>query len=426
MKIQQSNLSSGTSSNGRGHIQRLEKAGHTASVPEGNRQWKFQALVACVLVVSLLGKNATAYDSVSDSALSEGVSQQVVTVAKQAPQPRRKVLLAGIGGWKSCLGQSANDQYISNRFFQLVCNLRRCRPDLDISYVMYCSPGLKENKGCDEVRVHGRFGDSKVAEKSIGCSIAKHKCSPDSMVFVMGHSHGGWMAMRATVSLGNVDGLYTMEPVSAAQCTTRDYLKTRERKFFKWRQKIVPGCRRAPTDVNRAAIVAATGGNWTNFFLAPNTEKGSIYSSPIPEAHNHMIWAPAEGKYNAHHNLGLSATTWAAIEANILATVDAEPLIVSPVSEIETAPTSPQELETTGSIQLDSAQNEPELPGHARVWRDASGKFARTGTFVEFSDDLVTLDLSSGGSSSISIGALSQDDQNWVKATTTSSSLASK
>ncbi|MEM7477589.1 MAG: hypothetical protein AAF483_21590 [Planctomycetota bacterium] len=229
-----------------------------------------------------------------------------------------KVLLVGIGGWKSCLGESANDQYISNRFLTMVQAVRRCRPNWDVSYMMVCSPGLKTIKYDGEVNYYGRFGSGKVAEQSIGACIARHKESADSKVFVMGHSHGGWMAMRATICLGQVDGLFTLEPVSAGECDTRDYLKNRTRKIFKRRQKIVPGCRRAPTDVNWNSVYAACGGNWTNFFLAPNTQKGDTYSSPISIADNVMIWAPAEGKYNAHHNLGLSKQTWGVIEQRIL------------------------------------------------------------------------------------------------------------
>lgn len=312
-----------------------------------------QALVALCVAISLLGKTTKANDSVPDFAKPNEIELQGASPAEQAPQSRTKVLLVGIGGWKSCLGHSANNQYISNRFYQLVRNLRLCRPDLDISYVMYCSAGLKEKKGCNQVKVHGRFGDSKVAEQAIGYSIAKHSCSPDSKIFIMGHSHGGWMAMRATIKLGHVDGLYTLEPISAAQCTSRDYLQNRPRVIFKWRQNIVPGCRQAPTDVNRSAIVAATGGNWINFFLAPNTEKGNVYSSPIPEAHNHMIWAPAQ-RHNAHHNLALSATTWAAIEENILATLDPTNVVVS--QDIETVPSAdvPSSGEDSYSV-LDSA-----------------------------------------------------------------------
>lgn len=360
-----------------------------------NRWWiHLPAIAAFGFAICLLQGTAPGNDGIPASVAGEELSLAIIEpVSHQPPQTRTKVLLAGIGGWKSCLGQSANDQYISNRFLQLVCNLRRCRPDLDISYVMYCSPGLKEKSGSDEVKVHGRFGDSKVAEQSIGCSIAKHKCSPDSMVFVMGHSHGGWMAMRAAISLGRVDGLYTMEPVSAAQCTTKAYLKNRTRKILKRRQEIVPTCRQAPTDVNRAAVVAATAGNWTNFFLAPNTEKGDIYSSPIPEAHNHMIWAPAEGKYNAHHNLGLSATTWSAIEDNILATLKEKCALVAQVGDHD-------------GVELSSE----------RVWRDDTGNFTRVGSFVELSAGVVSLRLSDGRSSSVRIEALSRADQDWIAA----------
>ncbi len=236
----------------------------------------------------------------------------------EATHSRPSVLLVGIGGWKSCLGLSAENQYISERFQALVHNIRRCRPGWDVHYAMYCSPGLKTARFDSPVRFAGPTGAGHVPEKHIGLKIGQQKPAAETKVFVLGHSHGGWMAMRAALSLGHVDGLFTMEPVSARLCATKDYLRIRTRKIFKRRQKTVPGCRTAPTDVDSLAVLHASAGNWTNFFLAPNTKKGDIYSSAIAVANNRMVWAPAKGRFNAHHNLGLSAEVWSEIEQNIL------------------------------------------------------------------------------------------------------------
>lgn len=313
---------------------------------------------------------------------------------------RPKVLLVGIGGWKSCLGASADNQYISNRFLTFVNNVRRCRPDWDVSYAMYCSPGLKTAKFDGEVRVYGRLGRGKVAEQNIGSSIAQHKVTPDSKVFVIGHSHGGWMAMRATLCLGFVDGLFTLEPVSANHCDTADYLKNRTRKIFKRRQKIVPGCRRAPTDVDIHGVFAAAGGNWTNFFLAPNTKKGDIYSSPIGLANNHMIWAPAHGKYNAHHNLGLAADVWSTIESNVLSQLD-----MSTVVPIE-APAI--------VIPTQTASLSPSFPSETRTWWNKTRQKSRIGKLVEFDGSVAFVELEDGSMKKVLIDALCEEDRNFV------------
>lgn len=353
---------------------------------------------------------------------------------------RPKVLIAGIGGWKSCLGKVANDQYISNRFLSLVEHVRRCRPDWDVSYVMFCSPGLKTAKFDGEVRYYGRFGAGMVAEQNIGACIARHKETPDSKVFVMGHSHGGWMAMRATICLGHVDGLFTMEPVSGAQCDTRDYLKNRTRKIFKRRQQIVPGCRRAPTDVDWHAVLAASGGNWTNFFLAPNTQKGDVYSSPISVAHNVMIWAPAQGKYNAHHNLGLSAQTWSVIENGILAalappivaspsivpgpTLAPVPLPIAPPTDAGSSSETEAEVAEPPQASLPSAEQNTDALEHieyvdtatrpVRTWWNSDRSKSRQGYFVEVTGDEVVIELLDGTHRRTRVEALSPEDQSWL------------
>lgn len=350
-----------------------------------------------------------------------------------------KVLLAGIGGWKSCLGKTANDQYISNRFLKLVENLRRCRPDWDVSYVMFCSPGLKTAKFDGQVRYYGRFGAGMVAEQDIGACIVRHKKTPDSKVFVMGHSHGGWMAMRATLCIGRVDGLFSMEPVSAAECDTRAYLKNRRRKIFKSRQKIVPGCRRAPTDVDHQAVWAACGGNWTNFFLAPNTEKGNVYSSPIAIANNVMIWAPAQGKFNAHHNLGLSARTWSVIENGILDSLSQQmsflpnigpgspntmvplPAPLLPATPLPGTSSESHYVDPQASIQPKTtarAESPAEFVAHEfpemRTWWNADRTQSRQGYLVDFQAGKVIIELPDGNRKSTSLIALSKEDRAWL------------
>ncbi|MFK7736339.1 MAG: hypothetical protein AB8B50_09935 [Pirellulaceae bacterium] len=367
---------------------------------------------------------------------------------------KQKVLIVGIGGWKSCLGQSANDQYISNRFLALVKRIRSCRPDLDVSYVMFCSPGLKTVKFDGQVQYYGRFGAGMVAEQNIGDCIARHKETTDSKVFVMGHSHGGWMAMRAAIRLGAIDGLFTMEPVSAAQCDTKDYLKNRTRKIFKRRQKIVPGCRRAPNDVNWNSVLAASGGNWTNFFLAPNTQKGDVYSSPISLANNVMIWAPAQGKYNAHHNLGMSTQTWSIIENGILNSLTAQTVLgpvvpmgstISPVVPVP-APVQLEPIEKTdvtelpfesgagaeqeSSILVDPQANAPGKSNHPsptklatasrvspelRTWWNADHSIARQGFFVTYQAESVFVQLKNGTTKRAVFSDLSQADQSWIR-----------
>ena len=231
---------------------------------------------------------------------------------------RPKVLLACIGGWRSCTGQNADDQYIAKSFLKLVEQVRYSRPDLDISYVMFCSRGVKTARFSRPVNYYGRFGAGTAAEENIGSVIAMHKESPSSKVFIMGHSHGGWMAMRAALSLGHVDGLFTLEPVSAAECDIRKYFRNKTRKIFKGIQRPVAGCRRAPQDLDHQAIYNACSGNWTNFVLSVDSPRGDVYSSSIPIANNVGLYAAADEDFSAHQNLGTSDQAWSIIQSSLL------------------------------------------------------------------------------------------------------------
>ena len=300
---------------------------------------------------------------------------------------RPKVLLACIGGWKSCTGETANEQYIAKGFLKLVEETRLCRPDLDISYVMFCSRGIKTARFSRPVHYYGQFGAGTVAEQDIGSVIARHKESPNSKVFVIGHSHGGWMAMRATLCLGHIDGLFTMEPVSAAQCDIRHYFRNRTRKLkiFKRRQRIVAGCRRAPQDLDHQAILSASSGNWTNFVLPADCPKGDVYSSPIAAAKNVALCVAADEEYSAHQNLGNSGRTWSIIQSSLLSLLapqEATPsLLLFPSTANPTMRTYPEvigALQNNTLIQTQGALLNADKP--ARITTDV---MELQGRFVE-------------------------------------------
>jgi hypothetical protein len=114
--------------------------------------------------------------------------------------------------------------------------------------------------------------------------------------------------MIAASRLRHVSGLFTLEPVSAAGCDVVDYLHNRSKRVLKFRQRVVAGCRQAPTDLDTASIATNTGGQWHNYVLSRGEYKGDIHSSLISFAKNWEI-AVNQGD-RSHHYLGLSSSGW--------------------------------------------------------------------------------------------------------------------
>lgn len=224
-----------------------------------------------------------------------------------------RVLVVGSGGWMSCR-QGVQDQFIAPHFHSLLNNLRHQFPETQFDFLLTCSPGLAAAHGSRPIEYYYRSMSTcqqgQVAACEIGRLVQKFSNSTTHL-FLIGHSHGGWHAMHAASALNRVDGLFTIEPISAAQCDTRAFLQNRSPRWSAGPRSPVAACRQAPCDVDYQSILTVTSGNWHNYFLAPGQPRGDLHSSAAGGAINHAFFL--EGDDRAHHRLGLDSRVWSHI-----------------------------------------------------------------------------------------------------------------
>lgn len=72
-------------------------------------------------------------------------------------------------------------------------------------------------------------------------------------VYIIGHSHGGWLAMMTAWGLPasvNVRSLFTVDPISPLECTWKNYVLASSSWFVPWSTNFcaVDGCQKAPSD----------------------------------------------------------------------------------------------------------------------------------------------------------------------------------
>ena len=105
-----------------------------------------------------------------------------------------------------------------------------------------------------------------LVEQSVSSSDENHS------LFIIGHSYGGWIAMRTAERIaaqsGKIAGLVTIDPISRRECT-----------YTNW-----DNCLSAPRDLSQKSLetIAANSGNWTNFY---QTRTSYLHSSTIAQAH---------------------------------------------------------------------------------------------------------------------------------------------
>jgi len=102
------------------------------------------------------------------------------------------------------------------------------------------------------------------------------------VVYIVGHSYGGWTAMDTALKLDSrfrLGGLATLDPISKVDCTPDKFLSG----VFDFGGS--EGCQRAPTDFGDAelATLAKRAGIWLNFY---ENQSDLLHSSAIAQAQN--------------------------------------------------------------------------------------------------------------------------------------------
>lgn len=142
------------------------------------------------------------------------------------------------------------------------------------------------------------------------------KESPETDVFIAGHSHGGWMAMRVAYQLSlmanaKLRQLLTIDPVSYTLCSSQWFPAKAIWNTFDWWS--APGdCHRAPRDLLHLNPTIAKGANgqWINIY---QNSMPYLTSGPIAEATKNIRYEPDTNMdwITAHRAIVHSDWTWA-------------------------------------------------------------------------------------------------------------------
>ena len=140
--------------------------------------------------------------------------------------------------------------------------------------------------------------------------------SPETDVFIAGHSHGGWMAMRVAYQLSlmanaTLRQLLTIDPVSYTLCSSQWFPANAIWNTFDWWS--APGdCHRAPRDLLQLnpTIAKGTNGQWINIY---QNSMPYLTSGPIAEADKNIRYEPDTNMdwITAHRAIVHSDWTWA-------------------------------------------------------------------------------------------------------------------
>lgn len=111
-----------------------------------------------------------------------------------------------------------------------------------------------------------------------------HKDQGIRKLNLVGHSHGGWLAMEMAEKLDKnikIDQLYTIDPISKVHCGIGEY----STRFF---GDPHPDCTRYPRDFTRERIAAIEKrvNTWKNYWQDQTAE---LHSSPIPGIENQKM-----------------------------------------------------------------------------------------------------------------------------------------
>jgi hypothetical protein len=114
-------------------------------------------------------------------------------------------------------------------------------------------------------------------------------------VFIAGHSHGGWMAMKTAYQMAfiqqvQVRQLLTIDPISYKLCPSQWFPAHLIYSTFNWLGE--PGdCHRAPADLDHLipTIKEVTGDHWTNIY---QESMPYLTSGPIEEANKNIRYEP--------------------------------------------------------------------------------------------------------------------------------------
>ena len=143
-------------------------------------------------------------------------------------------------------------------------------------------------------------------------------------VYIIGHSYGGWTAMRLVSQLlenhpeihSSLRALYTIDPISPLHCSPSTFISAAI--------ESIPGCQRAPSDISgdeRIFIRDHLQGRWLNFY---ETQFHRLHSSRMPELEEDKQSFKIRLEYtnpifnDAHNLISKDRRIWAMLSKTVL------------------------------------------------------------------------------------------------------------
>lgn len=149
-------------------------------------------------------------------------------------------------------------------------------------------------------------------------------------VFILGHSHGGWLALTTIHQLPSwvsVKLISTVDPISPKHCTPSNYIAAIAAPIFSG--TVLEGCRQAPTDLNdsiRADILARIpDGSWRHYYqrnflpLSSSAFGGSSLPHFTQDLSPFLSNFPsgARPSFNAHSGIAELSLVWYSFEVSL-------------------------------------------------------------------------------------------------------------
>ncbi len=221
---------------------------------------------------------------------------------------KKEVLLVAHGGFNSCAKHKAFNapnpfgMNLSHYTMKIVNTLKASYPQYRFKWVLLClgyiAPPKTKVKLVLSERPKTLFSAKVKDVPNIIYASLKQKDAP---VFLIGHSYGSWVTLRAALALKgklNIKQVVSLDPISPIHC------KPYTLPFY------VKGCHESPRDIDGKKVVKSTK-EWINYY---QTDDFWLHSDKMEAANN---TAKEYDKYG-HFRIAKDKNMWRKVVTSIV------------------------------------------------------------------------------------------------------------
>jgi len=221
---------------------------------------------------------------------------------------KKEILIVAHGGFNSCAKHKAFDEKnpygmnLSKYTMMIVNSLKQSYPDHHFKWVLLClgyvAPPKTKVKLILSERPKTLFSAKVKDVPNIILASLKQRDAP---VFLIGHSYGSWVTMRAAQALKgklNIKQVVSLDPISPIHC------KPYTLPFY------VKGCHESPRDIDGSKVAKSTK-EWINYY---QTDDFWLHSGKMDDAKN---TSKEYDKYG-HFKIAKDKNMWRKVVASIV------------------------------------------------------------------------------------------------------------